>query len=116
MFKGYRGKRWMVENPSNRYPDMKGQGKTEMSSYDVEDGSYLRLKNLTFGYTLPSRLARKLHLQSLRVYVAAENLFTWTNYSGYDPEVSFWNKLIPNLDYTNYPRSRTLFLGLSIKY
>lgn len=108
--------RWTPENPSNRYPALKGQGKTEMSSYYVEDGSYLRLKNLTFGYTLPSRLARKLHLQSLRVYVAAENLFTWTNYSGYDPEVSFWNKLIPNLDYTNYPRSRTLFLGLSIKY
>ena len=50
------------------------------------------------------------------VYVTAENLFTCTGYSGYDPEVSFWNRLIPGLDYTNYPRARSVFFGFSIKY
>lgn len=107
---------WTPTNPSNKYPALEGQGKTEMSSYYVEDGSYLRLKNLTLGYTLPSQITRKIGLSHLRVYVTAENLFTCTSYSGYDPEVSFWNKLIPGLDYTNYPRARSVFFGISVKY
>ena len=108
--------RWTEERPSNRYPSLNGEGKTEMSSYYVEDGSYLRLKNLTVGYTLPTHISRKIGLSHLRVYVTAENLFTCTGYSGYDPEVSFWNRLIPGLDYTNYPRARSVFFGFSIKY
>ena len=108
--------RWTEERPSNRYPSLNGEGKTEMSSYYVEDGSYLRLKNLTVGYTLPTHISRKIGLSHLRVYVTAENLFTCTGYSGYDPEVSFWNRLIHGLDYTNYPRARSVFFGVSIKY
>ena len=108
--------RWTEERPGNRYPSLNGEGKTEMSSYYVEDGSYLRLKNLTVGYTLPTHITRKIGLSHLRVYVTAENLFTCTGYSGYDPEVSFWNRLIPGLDYTNYPRARSVFFGFSIKY
>lgn len=108
--------RWTPENPTNRYPAHDGRGKTEMSSYYVEDGSYLRLKNITFGYTLPQRVTRKIGLSYLRIYCAAENLLTFTNYSGYDPEVSFWNKLIPGLDQTNYPRARSVYFGISIKY
>lgn len=108
--------RWTEERPGNRYPSLNGEGKTEMSSYYVEDGSYLRLKNLTVGYTLPTHITRKIGLSHLRVYVTAENLFTCTGYSGYDPEVSFWNRLIPGLDYTNYPRARSVFFGVSIKY
>ena len=108
--------RWTEERPGNRYPSLNGEGKTEMSSYYVEDGSYLRLKNLTVGYTLPAHITRKIGLSHLRIYVTAENLFTCTGYSGYDPEVSFWNRLIPGLDYTNYPRARSVFFGVSIKY
>ena len=108
--------RWTEERPGNRYPSLNGEGKTEMSSYYVEDGSYLRLKNLTVGYTLPTHITRKIGLSHLRIYVTAENLFTCTGYSGYDPEVSFWNRLIPGLDYTNYPRARSVFFGVSIKY
>lgn len=108
--------RWTPENPGNKYPGLEGQGKTEMSSYYVEDGSYLRMKNITLGYTVPRHAIRKIGLSYLRVYVTAENLFTCTGYSGYDPEVSFWNKLIPGLDYTNYPRARTIYFGISVKY
>lgn len=114
--KDYWRNRWTPENPGNRYPSLNGEGKTEMSSYYVEDGSYLRLKNLTIGYTLPAAVIRKIGLSYLRIYVTAENLFTCTGYSGYDPEVSFWNRLIPGLDYTNYPRARSVYFGISIKY
>ena len=108
--------RWTPENPTNRYPSIDGEGKTEMSSYYVEDGSYLRLKNITLGYTIPRHISRKVGISHARIYVTAENIFTWTDYSGYDPEVAFHNRLISGLDYTTYPRARSFFFGLSIKY
>jgi len=112
----YWNNRWSPENPTNKYPGLNGEGKTESSSYYVEDGSYLRLKNITIGYNLPENVCRSLKIQNLRMYLTGENLATWTNYSGYDPEVSYYNKLITGLDYTSYPRSRTFTFGLSIKY
>lgn len=108
--------RWTPENPTNKYPALNGKGKTESSSYYVEDGSYLRLKNITFGYNLPSKTCNKIKIQSLRFYCTAENLATWTNYTGFDPEVSYWNKLITGLDYTSYPRAKLISVGLSVKY
>ena len=101
---------------NRRNPKLTGNTAACTSTFHVEDGSYLRLKNLTVGYTLPTHITRKIGLSHLRVYVTAENLFTCTGYSGYDPEVSFWNRLIPGLDYTNYPRARSVFFGVSIKY
>lgn len=82
----------------------------------IEDGSYLKLKAVSFGYNLPSVFAKQLKLKSLRVFVTGQNLFTWTNYSGYDPDVSVgkFGALTPNLDYSAYPQSTTIMTGLDI--
>lgn len=107
---------WTVDNPSNRYPRLQGAGTTQASSYYVEDGSYLRLKNIVLGYNLPQKLARKLTLNNLRFYVSADNVLTFTRYSGYDPEVSYWNPLLTGLDYTSYPRSSVFTFGMNLKF
>ena len=86
------------------------------STWHVEDGSYLRLQNLTIGYTLPSNWLKRLHIEKCRLYVSGNNLVTWTNYSGYNPEVSMRtaNALTPGEDYGTYPLSRTFMIGLNI--
>ncbi|MFV0469353.1 MAG: SusC/RagA family TonB-linked outer membrane protein [Dysgonomonas sp.] len=112
----YYRNRWTETNPSNKYARIQGGGTTESSSYYVEDGSYLRLKNMVIGYTLPTNVARKLGIKNLRVYLSADNILTFTKYTGYDPEVSSNNPLLSGLDYTSYPRSRTFILGANIKF
>ncbi|MGC3978958.1 MAG: hypothetical protein QM751_12475 [Paludibacteraceae bacterium] len=59
---------------------------------------------------------KKIAVNSVRFYVSADNIFTLTKYSGYDPEVSYWNPLLTGLDYTSYPRSRTFTLGVNLKF
>ncbi len=85
------------------------------STFHLEDGSYLRLQNLSLGYTFPNRWLQKAHISNLRLYVQANNLFTWTAYSGYNPEVSnhSTDALRPGEDYCSYPLSRTFSFGLS---
>ena len=80
----------------------------------IEDGSYIRLQNITIGYTFETSFFRKL-----RVYLAADNLFVWTGYQGLDPEVNTFAMeggpvATLGVDYTNYPRSRTFSIGLNI--
>ena len=83
----------------------------------VEDGSYLRLKNITLGYTLPRRLLRKLYFDTMRVYVSLENVHTWTNYSGVDPEVSTRNSVLtPGFDWSAYPRAFSVTGGISFTF
>ena len=83
----------------------------------IEDGSYLRLKNVTIGYTFPSKLVKKWKIDKARVYVAAQNLWTCTGYSGYDPEVSVRNSaLTPGLDYSSYPRAYSVSFGVSLGF
>ena len=86
------------------------------STWHLEDGSYLRLQNITLGYTFPKKWINKLHLDKLRIYVSANNLKTWTNYTGYNPEVSLRNSdaLTPGEDYGTYPLSKTFMVGLNI--
>ena len=67
------------------------------------DGSYLRLKNIQLGYTLPENITKKVFVSKFRVYVAAENLATWTKYHGYDPEISSGGTSL-GIDYGVYPR------------
>jgi hypothetical protein len=88
------------------------------SDWAVEDGSFVRLNTLTLGYTLPSSITTRLHIQSLRFYATAYNVFLITDYSGYDPEVSTRRKtpLTPGVDYSAYPRSRQLVVGLSLNF
>ena len=76
----------------------------------LEDASYLRLKNMQIGYTLPEHITKKFYCNRLRFYVTASNLFTITKYSGYDPEVG------NSIDYGNYPQSRTFTFGLNANF
>ncbi len=114
--KTYWDNHWTPENPSNVYPAIQGAFTTESSSYYVEDGSYIRLKNIVLGYSFPQKFLKKIAINNLRIYASADNIFTLTNYSGYDPEVSYWNTLLTGLDYTSYPRARTFTLGLNLKF
>ncbi|MEG2514835.1 MAG: SusC/RagA family TonB-linked outer membrane protein, partial [Bacteroidaceae bacterium] len=80
--------RWTPTNASNKVPSTRGYIKNELYSRYVEDGSFLRLKNITLGYTLPVMWTKKAYISKLRVYASAQNLFCVNGYSGYDPEVS----------------------------
>ncbi|MFD1631282.1 SusC/RagA family TonB-linked outer membrane protein [Pseudopedobacter beijingensis] len=86
------------------------------SSWAIEDGSFLRLNNVTLGYTLSNDLLKKLKLYSCRLYVTGTNLALWTNYTGYDPEVDTRRAtpLTPSVDYSAYPRSRSFLFGLNL--
>ncbi|WP_109698982.1 SusC/RagA family TonB-linked outer membrane protein [Chitinophaga deserti] len=114
MFKSFE-KRWTPDNQTNELYRVGGQGPQVYSSRTIEDGSYLRLKTVALGYTLPQKLLRRANIKSLRVYAAAQNLYTWTNYTGLDPEVSVRHTaLTPGFDWSAYPKARTLTLGLDL--
>ncbi len=82
----------------------------------VEDGSFVRLTDLTIGYTLPSSITNKWGISRLRLYMTGSNLFCWTSYSGFDPEVDIQNGLTPNVDHNRYPRSRSYLLGVNLSF
>lgn len=91
----------------------------QLIDYAVEDASFLRLNNLTIGYSLPKHLVKKAFLQNVRVYLTGYNLFCWTSYSGADPEVdvsSKRNAMTPGVDYAAYPKSRTFVGGINITF
>ncbi len=92
--------------------------RTTMSSYAIEDGSFLRFSNLTLGYTLPSTLTRKFAVQKLRVYFTGYNLAIYTNYSGQDPEVDTRRStpLTPGVDASAYPKAKTYLFGLNLTF
>ena len=109
--------RWTPTNASNSVPSTKGYITNDVYSRFVEDGSFLRLKNLTLGYTLPKKWTNKFHASRLRVYVTGQNLFCLNNYSGYDPEVnSLNNPMMPGLDWGAYPKSRVFTVGLDLQF
>lgn len=87
------------------------------STWHIEDGSYLRLQSLTLGYTLPASLTKKFAVERLRVYLSGLNLKTWTNYSGYNPEVSgSTSSLTAGEDYGTYPLATTVMGGINITF
>lgn len=88
---------------------------TTPNSYFVEDGSYLRLKNLQLGYNLPSRILEKIRMQQFRLYLQGTNLFTITGYDGLDPEVISNDNLSLAIDTGTYPVPRIISLGVNIK-
>ena len=85
----------------------------------VEDGSFLRLNQLTIGYSLADDWIKKAHIQKLRVYVQVSNLFCITKYSGFDPEVDVYsskNPMMPGVDFSAYPRTRGFNVGLNLSF
>ena len=111
--------RWTPENPTSDIPRV-GADIASMFVYSsriVEDASFLRLRNVTLGYTLPRNVLRKMHFDTMRFYVSAENLWTLTNYSGPDPEVSTRNSVLtPGFDWSAYPRAMGVTAGLSFTF
>jgi TonB-linked SusC/RagA family outer membrane protein len=112
----YFDNRWLPEKPNNSYPGLTSQGKTDISSYYTKNGSYLRLRNLTLGYTLKAPLLKKLGLSNVRLYATGENLYTWSGYPGFDPEISSYTQLLSGVDNITYPRARTIIFGLNLKF
>ncbi|AYN04589.1 TonB-dependent receptor [Flavobacterium sp. 140616W15] len=110
--------RWTPTNPSNEIPRASSSPLGIVSERYVEDASFLRLKLITLGYTLPKSLSSKLGTKSIKFYVSAENLITWTKYTGYDPEVSSYeqNNLYPGIDFGAYPNSKTFISGLNVTF
>lgn len=93
-------------------------GQAVFSDWAVEDASFLRLQNLTIGYTLPEELTQKVHIRKLRFYVTGTNLFCLTGYSGYDPEVDTRRAtpLTPGVDYSAYPKSKGYVAGINLTF
>lgn len=124
---------WSPTNPSNRYARVNYNDDVSAnnvaSSIYVENGSYLRLRNVTLGYTLPSVMAKKLTLSRVRLYLSAQNLFTITKYTGLDPEIGQPTGTDPNnssvqrsgptasgVDVGTYPSSRFYTVGLNVTF
>ncbi|NGF56449.1 TonB-dependent receptor [Parapedobacter sp. SGR-10] len=108
--------RWTPENPTNEYGTYADRNETSQvaSSYYVEDASWLRLRNVGIGYQIPKSVFKGKTIQGARVYLTGSNLYTWTKYTGYDPEISSGQALLPGFDRISYPRSRTIMLGLNV--
>ena len=115
---------WTPTNPSDRYARALANGGDNStlnnvpSSVWVEDGSFLKLKNLSIGYTLPTRLLSRFAISRLRIYVSSQNLFTITKYTGLDPEIGMQGGSATQngLDNGTYPSSRFFTFGISVTF
>ncbi len=106
--------RWTGEGTSNSVPRAiysDPNQNVRHSNRFIEDGSYLRVKNLTLGYTLPKSISQKAYLSMARFYISCQNLLTLTKYSGFDPEVN-----VSGVDLSTYPVTRTLSMGVNVKF
>ncbi|HTB26483.1 MAG TPA: TonB-dependent receptor [Puia sp.] len=116
----YYANAWSPTNPSNKYSRISYNddaiGSAVPSSAWIEDGSFLKLKNLTIGYTLPNSMATMAHITKLRIYVSAQNLFTITSYTGLDPEIGLQNgnPTQNGVDNGTYPSSKFFTIGLNL--
>ncbi len=107
--------RWTLENSTSDVFRTKGFYGGGYSSQYVEDGSFLRLKTVSLGYNFDSNWVKKMNIKSIRLYMSAQNLATWTKYSGPDPEVNVYNSaLTSGFDFSAYPRARTITFGTNI--
>jgi hypothetical protein len=112
--------RYSASNPNGALPrfNMYNQDNLAISDRWVESGSYLRIQNVTVGYNLPAKWARTVKMSRLRVYASGQNLYTFTKYSGYDPEIGSFNGGVTsmNIDYGHYPNPRTLTIGANVEF
>ncbi len=111
--------RWIGEGTSDRLPRMTAENpNTNWRSSDlyIKDGSYVRLKTMQFGYTLPAQLSRKASIQKLRLFISGENMLTFTKYDGFDPEIAAGGYTTIGVDKGIYPQSRTVSLGANITF
>ncbi len=111
--------RWVGEGTSNSIPRMTNANPNanwRSSDLYIKDGSYLRLKAATLGYTLPQQLVEKISLQKVRFFVSGENLITITDYSGFDPEIASGSYTTIGVDKGCYPQARTITFGANLTF
>ncbi len=113
--------RWREQGDVTDYPaptrnDPMRNEYLRVSDRWVEDGSYMRIKNVTFSYTLPNAITSKAGISRLRAYVTGQNLLTFTHYTGYDPEVNSYSGLQVGVDEGAYPQSRTIIFGVNMEF
>lgn len=111
--------RYSADNPDGTHPRVTlddANTNARASSAFVEDGSYVRLKNVVLGYTLPTRISGRIGFNSLRVYAQGQNLATWTDYSGFDPEVNYAGNdpVTRGYDFYTLPQTRTISIGVDV--
>jgi len=116
---------WTPSNTETNTPRVGNNSNREISSRFVEDGSYIRLKNIALGYTIPSRGLETIGISNLRLSVSAQNLLTFTKYSGLDPEVNYFgasgdnsasSNTVQGFDFGNYPTVKSVSFNLSVKF
>jgi TonB-linked SusC/RagA family outer membrane protein len=115
---GYMVERWTGAGSTNEHPRVT-TGATRnnvFSSYFVENGSFLRMRNLQFGYTFPKAILKKIKVESIRLYLSANNLFTLTKYQGFDPDLGSVGVLSAGVDYGMYPQAKTFMGGLQLTF
>jgi TonB-dependent starch-binding outer membrane protein SusC len=110
--------RYSDTNPNGKVARATNAPVAQVTDRYVEDGSYVKLKNLSLGYTFTRGALDKLHIKQLRLYVTAQNILTWTKYTGLDPEVNFFDSdnTKQGIDYGAYPSSKTILAGLNVTF
>lgn len=109
--------RWTGEGTSNSYPRLTSNDTnsnfSNPSDFYLQDGDYLRIKTIQLGYSLPNKLTDKIGIQKTRIYLTGENLFTFTKYTGYDPEIGGG---VMGIDRGYYPQAKTYMLGINVQF
>ena len=112
---------WTAENPTSNTPSFRGRSDAHPNyapetDYWIENGDYLRLKQITLGYTLPKDVSNKIGLNTFRMYLTAQNPITITNYEGFDPEIGGSNVARKGIDSSRYPLTSIYSLGLKVSF
>lgn len=107
---------WTPENGSQTYARLLNQSNNYVSSYYVEDASFIRLKTISLAYNFSEKLLRNIKFKGLKLYFNVDNAYVWTNYSGMDPDVSSSNSLFTGFDRLSYPKARTYTFGLTATF
>lgn len=110
--------RYSAGNPNGKVAKATNAPVAQVTDRYVEDGSYVKLKTLSLGYSIPRDVLRQLHISQLRVYVTAQNILTWTKYTGLDPEVNFFDSdnTKQGIDYGAYPSTKGFLAGLNLTF
>jgi TonB-dependent starch-binding outer membrane protein SusC len=112
---------WSGEGTTNELPRNAYTAPTSnrwFSSFYIENGAFVRVRNVQIGYTLPEGISKKVGMNRARIYVAGQNLFTFTKYTGYDPEIGSPNQnvLTTGTDFGRYPLSRMVTVGINCQF
>ena len=113
------GDYWTPFNPSNDFPrPTHNSNVTYQSALAIQDASYIRLQNISIGYTFPKKWINKAHLNNVRIYANIQNVYTWSKYKGMDPEVGamYGDALMTGVDYGRYPSPRIYTFGLNVSF